>query len=74
MLMSNKIHMTCTYGYISKILPRGFGINLNVDGKTSDFCVANEEFENNKCQKFINSNTLDTLFDRHCWGRTSCNI
>ena len=74
LLMSNKIHMTCTYGYLSKILPNGLGINLSVDGKTSDLCVAEISNENHKCNDFIDRSRVDILFDLYCKGKTSCNI
>ena len=74
LLMSDKIHMTCPYGHLSSILTNGLGINTNINGETSDFCVVDEMFQNDKCQEFLHRGMIDSLFSEKCQGKSSCQI
>jgi len=62
--------LDCPYGRITNVL--GKGINTH-DQVVRDACINKKEFKNDKCDKIIKQDHLDTLI-KGCKNQKSCTI
>ena len=70
-VIAKNIKLKCPYGEITRIVPKGIGINMN-GIHIRDGCISSPRFSNGKCSDLVLKDKVREYFRDNCHGKVEC--